>query len=363
MEAPEDFESSKRILGGGMSRDLSPAELCVCRIVFGFLAVMVFGFLVLKGIDSLFDHRSGPVSKVEVQPDTRTSIVRNPKYPKPSENLDPQPQKVSAAEPDQPERVFLSIMKVRLERLGAVGLEKMVWFDPQPLERRVDAQSLGLAEIGPQPILTESFQASQERRIVIASASPEDPLLTPPQELKASQPEGTAPRSKVEEASATVESLTEEQVLHIKSRLHDLGFLSFAKSDKWDAGARNALRDFKVANSLPNDYTWDLETSNKLNSETAVRADHSIIGDWSTAPCRSAKPTDTRLSISSGRSKSSAGGVCDFHDLKVTAREWRVKATCSQGDKRWTATGKFSLTADKLVWTSERDVINYFRCR
>jgi hypothetical protein len=36
----------------------------------------------------------------------------------------------------------------------------------------------------------------------------------------------------------------------------------------------------------------------------------------------------------------------NFTILKVMAREWRVKATCSQADKHWIATGKFSLTAD-----------------
>jgi len=337
-----------------MSRDLSPAELCVCRIVFGFLAVMIFSFLVLKAIESLFDLRSRPVSKVE--PDIRTSVAHNPTYPNPPlQNFDAQPQKVGGGtKSDEPERASPSIFKVRLERLGAIGLEKKLWFDSQLLERRADTHSFGLAEIGPQPFLTETLQANEERTVVTASADPAQPLLIPPQELKDSEPEDDKP-------SATV-ALTEARVLQIKTRLRDLGFLSSAKSGKWDSGVRNALRDFKVVNSLPNDDKWDLETSNKLNAQTVIRANHSIIGDWSTAPCRSPKPTDTRLSISSRRSKSSTGGVCEFHDLKVMAREWRVKATCSQADKRWIATGKFSLTADKLVWTSERDVISYFRC-
>jgi hypothetical protein len=348
-----------------MSRDLRPAELRVCRMVLAFLGAMILGFLVLNAIESLFDP-SSPVREVQVQADIRNSIGRNPKYPNqsspPRHNSDPQPQTETAggAEPDEPERAPPLTMKARLALLRAMALERTVRFDPQPLERRVDANSLGFAEIESQPILTDSFQTSQERRIVTASASPEPPLVTPPQELKASEQEGTAPRSKSEEASATAESFTEGQVLHIKSRLRDLGFLSSAKSGGWDASTRNALRDFKVTNSLSNDDIWDLRTSQKLDSQTA--AHHSIIGNWSTAPCRSAKPTDIRLSISSRRSKSSAGSVCEFGDLKVTAREWRVQANCTLGDKRWTANGKFSLVADKLVWTSECDVISYFRC-
>jgi hypothetical protein len=321
---------------------------------------MIFSFLLLKAIEPLFDQRA--VSKVEAQPDIRSSVVRNPKFPNPpSQNFDAQPQKVGAggAKSNEPERVSPSILKVRLEP-GAVALERKIRFDPQPLDRRADAQSLGLAEVGPQPILTETFQTSQKERIVTASAGPEHPLPTPPQELKASNPEDTSAKNKAAEASANV--LTTEQAAYVKWRLRDLGYLSLAKGSEWDASARNALRDFKVANNLRNDDMWDLETSNKLNSQTAVRADHSMIGNWSSVPCRSAKPTDIRLSISSRRSRSSAGSVCEFYDMKATAREWRVKATCSQGGKHWAANGKFSLTAEKLVWTSERDVISYFRC-
>jgi hypothetical protein len=136
--------------------------------------------------------------------------------------------------------------EVRLEQLGGNDSRRAVRFDPQPLERRVDAESLGFAETGPQPVLTQSFQTRQEGRIVTASANPEFPLLTPPQEPKAPEGEGTPPQSKSEDALATAESFTEEQVLQIKSRLRDLGFLSSVKSGGWDASARNALRDFKV---------------------------------------------------------------------------------------------------------------------
>jgi hypothetical protein len=69
-----------------------------------------------------------------------------------------------------------------------------------------------------------------------------------------------------------------------------------------------------------------------------------------------------RLSISSRRARSSAGSVCEFHDFESDIHGWRVQATCSQDNQRWTANGKFTLTANKLVWTSERDVVSYFRC-
>jgi hypothetical protein len=336
-------------------------------MAFRFLAVMIFGFLLLWAVKSLFDDQSRSGNQVETRPITAASLD-NPTYVNQSSlsrrNFGPQPPKLSIErpKPDKSESVSLSVMKARLQRLGAAGLERMVQFGSQPLEQQVDAQSPGLAEMRPEPILTETFQAGQEGKIVSASASPELPLPTVPPGLKTPEPENVPPKSKPGEAWASLESLAPEQASHIKSRLHDLGFLSSAKSSAWDTSARNAFRDFKVANGLSYDDRWDLETSNKLEAQTAVRANRSIIGNWSTAPCRSRKPTDTQLSISSRRAKSSAGSVCEFHDLKATAHDWRVKSTCSQGDKRWTANGRFSLTGDKLTWTSERDVINYFRC-
>jgi hypothetical protein len=58
----------------------------------------------------------------------------------------------------------------------------------------------------------------------------------------------------------------------------------------------------------------------------------------------------------------STGSVCEFNDLKRDADGWRVRSSCSQGKEHWAANGKFALKGDKLVWTSERDVVSYFRC-
>jgi hypothetical protein len=118
-----------------------------------------------------------------------------------------------------------------------------------------------------------------------------------------------------------------------------------------------------LVNRLANDDIWDFQTSETLNSPTAIRADQSFIGNWSTAAsCRTEKSTNTRLSISSRRAKSSAGSICEFRDVQWNDREWRVRANCSQGTQHWVANGKLALVANKLIWTSERDVISYFRC-
>src|SRR6516165_3923117 len=157
---------------------------------------------------------------------------------------------------------------------------------------------------------TETSLPQGKARVLTASATTTEPIAAASQELKL-QPKPTAPppQPEAKEALLGADPLTPERVSQIKSRLHDLGYLSATKGDGWDARTRNALRDFKLINHLPNDDVWDLPTSKKLDSQTPIPADKSIIGNWSTAPCRSAKNEGTQLSISARRIKSSTGSV------------------------------------------------------
>src|SRR5712692_4648001 len=83
-----------------MSRDLGPTELRVCRMVFAFLAVMVFAFLLLNAIESL-SNPSPPVRKVQVQPD-----ITNPngRHPKQSSQSSPPMQTAGAQSQKEPAR-------------------------------------------------------------------------------------------------------------------------------------------------------------------------------------------------------------------------------------------------------------------
>jgi hypothetical protein len=391
-----------------MSRDLSPAELHICRMVVAFLAIMVFAFLVFNAIDFLFSP-APPVRTVQRQPGT-TRSTPNPKQANRSSPLVPQKEPagdVVPAEPAQaspaymkawleqlgqitleksqsspaklqkettedkepagdavsaePTQPSLSYMKARLQQLGQMTLEKSIWFDAQALDRGRDPNSV-VAAIA-EPATTET-SPPWKAGVITASATTTELLATEsPQEIKL-QPEPTAPRPQPEskEASLGTASFTPEPVSQVKSRLRDLGYLSAAKGDEWDTDTRNALRDFKLVNHLPNDDVWDLQTSTKLNSQTAIRADQSIIGNWATGACRSPKNENTRLSISARRIKSSTGSVCEFRFLQSNNREWRMRADCSQGSQHWVANGRLALAANKLLWTSDRDVISYFRC-
>ena len=355
-----------------MSRELGPIELRVCRAVFAFLAVMVVAFLLLTAIESLFDLPAS-MNQAQTHPEITGSDGHNVEQPSQSppamQTLGTQAQQEPArgAVPDDTARLFLqryaSTLKVR-ESPEATTLETAIRFDPRPLDRSLDGTSMVPSDPVPIPTLTEALQPQQERALVTANFASAEPLsLDLREEINTlSQPPSPTRQPEPKQTSLSSASLTEEHVQQIQSRLRDLGFLSSANSGAWDGRSRDALRDFKVVNHLPHDDKWDQETSEKLHSKTAIRADQSFIGRWSTTPCRSAKTKELRLSINSRRARSSTGSVCEFHDLASDNRGWRVRTTCSQGDQRWTANGKFTLMDSKLVWTSERDVISYFRC-
>jgi hypothetical protein len=322
---------------------------------------MVFAFFVFNVIDSLFGP-SPPARIAQARPDTTGSTGRDLVQTGRSSPLPVRKDAAEDAVPEEPAQASRSHMKAGLEKLREVALEKALHFDSRSFQQPLAANDLAPADTGSAPASPENFQPPSKEGVATANAGPELPSIEPSQETK-SRPEPDPPAQRnLGEASPGTESLTQEQALQIRSRLRDLGYLSTGKSDAWDAGAREALRDFKLVNNLPKNDALDAATIKKLNAPSAVRADQSIIGKWSEAPCRSAGKTNVRLSISSHRAKSSGGSVCEFADLQRSDREWRVRANCSQGPKHWVANGRFALNGDKLVWTSERDVISYVRC-
>ncbi len=154
-------------------------------------------------------------------------------------------------------------------------------------------------------------------------------------------------------------AFAEEDLGQVQSRLRDLGFLSYAGDGTWDVRSKKAVREFKLANRLANDDVLDLATREKLKSPAAVRADQSLFGNW----CRSEGTKKLRLSVSSRGTKSSAGTLCTFRNIQAENGGWRVRATCSEGKESWNADGKITVSASKLAWASERDVVNYSRCK
>jgi hypothetical protein len=346
-----------------MSRELSPAERRVCRIVFAILTVTVVAFLLLSAIDYLL-HPPRRARTADNQPDI-TSSVRARQPPSPSSPLLQAPslphekELLRAAVQEDSAPVAVADATLGTELLKAAAVERQIRFDPRPLQ---DLGAAGLAPAAAVPGPRGSPASQPEEMIATATIAAAFDSLGTLQEASAAAPPAPVTEGERDEPALPSAPSLSADVRQIQSRLHELGFLSSAPAEEWDSLSRDALRAFKVVNRLANDSTWDAQTSEKLNAPAAVRADQSFIGNWSATPCRSATADTLRLSISLRRAKSSGGSLCEFQDFAFDKEGWRVRAACSQGKQHWSANGKLSLKADKLLWASDADTVSYFRC-
>ena len=157
-----------------------------------------------------------------------------------------------------------------------------------------------------------------------------------------------------------------EDAKHVQRRLIDLGFLFGTADGNWGPRSRKALRDFRGAQRIGANDTWDEEARQALFSATAVRAPTTatFVGGWGTDTdqCRQVHDNRSPLTIST-RSAEAFGATCQFNVTeRQSANEWRIRASCADERDRWNANIRLTLSGNKLTWTSERGTTTYMRC-
>jgi len=194
--------------------------------------------------------------------------------------------------------------------------------------------------------------------------SPPSQSLSPPLQLKPPSLSADFDRTTTVDAenSQELRNLNDaENVRWVQSRLRELGFLR-GDSVNWDSFSRSALRDFKASNNLGGDEKWDYKTQQLLASASALRVEQTFVGSWSEAPCDPRSKPD--IFINSRRATSSAGGICEFSNVRAAGSGWTVGTACSNVGEKWTATIHLTVSSGKLVWTGRDGTeTQYFRCR
>jgi hypothetical protein len=95
---------------------------------------------------------------------------------------------------------------------------------------------------------------------------------------------------------------------------------------------------------------------------SALRVEQTFVGSWSEAPCDPRSKPD--IFINSRRATSSAGGICEFSNVRPAGSGWTVGTACSNVGEKWTATIHLTVSGGKLVWTGRDGTeTQYFRCR
>jgi hypothetical protein len=181
----------------------------------------------------------------------------------------------------------------------------------------------------------------------------------------------TAPAAELQkEEAATPPPGTERDpqnrsdAMWMQARLSDLGYFAGNHNGAWGLASRNALRDFKTMNGLPENDRWDKETEQRLSSKEVIPASRTFIGGWAEEvdQCGSGHDHSAPIVISSRVAKTE-GGECGFRSIKREgAGHWRVDAVCTSEGNSWNANIDLRLNAPNLIWSSERGTTNYVRC-
>jgi hypothetical protein len=200
--------------------------------------------------------------------------------------------------------------------------------------------------------------------IVIRRSAPPDeqtPDFSPRTEI--SPPSVTVPESVTVTTPQQIDLSQVEDAKRVQQRLIDLGFLFGTADGVWGARSRKALQDFRVANGIGDIDPWDEATQERLLASSdaiaANAADISFIGGWGVdvAQCRESHLTITE------RGAEAFGAKCEFHSTyREGSNVWRLRALCADNNERWNANIRFTLSASKLTWSSERGTTTYVRC-
>jgi peptidoglycan hydrolase-like protein with peptidoglycan-binding domain len=198
----------------------------------------------------------------------------------------------------------------------------------------------------------------------VATATPRDTPLgeqthDPPPQIGISPPSVTT----AEEPSQQLDLGQVEAARRVQQRLIELGYLFGTADGVWGPRSRKALQDFRIANGIGDNDTWDRPTQERLlaasDAIAADPSDVSFIGGWGVdvAQCR-----ESPLTITASRAEA-FGAACEFHSTqRESANVWRLRAQCGNDSERWNANIRFALSGDKLTWSSERGTTTYRRC-
>jgi hypothetical protein len=202
--------------------------------------------------------------------------------------------------------------------------------------------------------------------IVIRQSTPPDaqvPDLPPDKEI--SPPVVTVPESVDSATTRPQLDLRDiKDAKRVQKRLIDLGFLFGVADGKWGSRSRRALQDFKAANGIGDNDTWDEATQERLltapDANAAATSDITFIGGWAVdaAACRK-----SAITITAQRASDGFGAACEFHSTqRESLHVWRLRALCANNSERWNADIRLTLSTMKLTWSSERGTTTYVRC-
>ncbi len=250
----------------------------------------------------------------------------------------------------------------RLNELGYFkGPMNGAWGPQSRMSLRSFKASNGLAN-------DDLFDAATAEKMFFSSAVRASPSQKPAVEKPSLLESQYAPQM-----GATLNPLNKVDATKIHSKLRELGFYRSNSNTLWSAASRDALKGFKIANSLGGDDQWDAATELRLLSTQAneapkdIRAAFEAVtgGVWSSdlraCPGGVGNTDALPLTITSKRAETESAR-CEFGEVSGQGQNWKTTGTCTANGQTWVANISLMRLGDTLTWTSERGTAKYLRC-
>lgn len=148
----------------------------------------------------------------------------------------------------------------------------------------------------------------------------------------------------------TLHPLNPKDARVIQGKLFELGYYRKQGDGIWGEATRTALQDFRVANELPIDDTWDSSVETLLTTERAIPATQTPFGNWSKTGTSCADPANpSRLSVSA-KEIIVRRGICRMEQSLMRSRDvWVGNAVCSLDGQEAPARVALRMVSGQLI--------------
>ena len=159
---------------------------------------------------------------------------------------------------------------------------------------------------------------------------------------------------------SSLHPLNPSDALLIQQRLAHLSYYRKVGDGVWGLASRSALTDFKVANGLPADDTWDGAVEEAMKRSGVIPASETPFGEWIQPRTSCGDPNNLRRLAISSKSVTAGVTTCLFDQPLQRSRDgWRTIGSCSRGSASAAARVHFQLINGRLVDRSTvGDVVN-----
>jgi hypothetical protein len=149
---------------------------------------------------------------------------------------------------------------------------------------------------------------------------------------------------------AKLHPLNQQDTSFIQRRFFELGYYPKLGDGIWGLASHSALRDFKVAQKLPPDDTWDPAVESVLMSSQALPASATPFGEWTlTGSSCSDQSVSRRLAVSA-QSIVAGQRVCQLEPpLARDEGGWHGTAMCAIEGRSVPARVSFTVVDNHLV--------------